>query len=114
MAEQQKPARLRSSHDIKAILNGGFRWTGSTIRVVWKKSEEHETRFAVVVSRKIGSSVVRNRLKRVMREVIRANPVLACPMDIVCLARTDRGLRYAEVTEEYRTWLSHAGAQSPG
>ena len=69
------------------------------------------TRLGVVTSKKIGSAVVRNRARRLMREAFRVHQrELAQPVDLVLVARQSiagRGL--AEVEKDFLATLRRAG-----
>lgn len=58
------------------------------------------SRIGITVSRKVGGAVVRNRIKRRLREIFRYNRVnLAPPLDLVVVARSgarDRTMRELE------------------
>lgn len=60
-------------------------------------------RVGVVTSRKVGSAVVRNRARRLLREVYRRNQhALREPMDLVIVARPAiAGMHLADVEREY-------------
>jgi ribonuclease P protein component len=75
--------------DIENILRNGKRLKGKEITIVYLPNSESHDKYAVLVGRKHGNAVSRNRLKRVLREKIRreldekAGPpyydVLFCP-----------------------------------
>ena len=69
------------------------------------------TRLGVVTSKKIGGAVVRNRARRLMREVFRAHQnELTQPVDLVLVARQSivgRGL--AGVEKDFLATMSRAG-----
>ncbi len=61
------------------------------------------SRLGIVVTRKIGNAVARNRIKRVCRECFRQNPALLPPgMELVVIARqAAENLTAAEVRAEW-------------
>ncbi len=66
--------RLHLKRDFKRIISGGIKLKGHGL-VLWCqfRKDAQPARFAVVVSRKLGPAVVRNRAKRLLREAFRLN-----------------------------------------
>lgn len=66
--------RLHLKRDFERIILGGIKLKGNGI-VLWYglRQDNKPARFAVVVSRKLGPAVVRNRAKRLLREAFRLN-----------------------------------------
>jgi ribonuclease P protein component len=70
-----KGRRLHLKNDFQEIIQGGKRIQGPCL-VLWYKpasSGEQTQRMGLVVSKKLGSAVVRNRAKRLLREAFRLN-----------------------------------------
>ncbi len=65
-------SRLHLKRDFERVIVGGNKLKGKGI-VVWYefRPDEKPARFAVVVSKKLGPAVVRNRTKRLLREAFR-------------------------------------------
>lgn len=61
--------RLKSSVRIKAILQNGRRLKGKCLSLHFAPAEK--TAFAVLVTKKVGSAVQRNKTKRWIREIYR-------------------------------------------
>ena len=55
--------------------------------VLHKPGREPHTRFGLVVSKKVGNAVVRNRVKRWLREAVRRAD-RSRPLDVVIIARS--------------------------
>jgi ribonuclease P protein component len=80
--------RIRKSREFAALYRGGYRARGAHFSLIYRFSDLPYSRLAVVVSKKVGNAVERNRVKRWTREVFRRNKdALARPTDILFLAR---------------------------
>ena len=67
-------SRLHLKRDFERVITGGHKIKGNGI-VLWYglRPDLQPARFAVVVSKKLGPAVVRNRIKRLLREAFRLN-----------------------------------------
>lgn len=68
--------RLHLKRDFEDIIRGGIKLQYNGVILWWRTgacSGARPARFAVVVSRKLGPAVVRNRAKRLLREAFRLN-----------------------------------------
>ena len=66
-----RESSLKSEAEIKRLLNTGSKISGDYFLLFWKKTEQF--RWGVLVSRKLGSAVNRNRIKRLIKEAVRLN-----------------------------------------
>lgn len=68
------------------------------------RAEQDGTRLGIVVSRKIGCAVVRNRAKRLIREAFRATRELFGPdLDVVVIVKRSTGAAaLAEIVAEWQ------------
>lgn len=75
---------LKSSRDYSRVMRAGVRTKSGPITVVRLPSNEGPARVGIVVGRKLGGAVTRNRVKRRIRAAIR-EAGLAPDMDYVIL-----------------------------
>ncbi len=76
--------------------------TDSFLVFVQPQREPGPTRMGVTASRKLGSAVVRNRVKRLVREAFRRHKLLfPSGLDVVFIAKKSAvGVEYEQVTRE--------------
>lgn len=115
-----KDERIRKSDDFTRILRGGKRVRGSALDVRWC-TDGPETgspnRIGVAVGRRLGKAVLRNRLKRRIREAYRRNKgELPCRgISMIILATPQLAERSApQVEDEMRRLLRELAASSAG
>ncbi len=72
------------------------------------------TRYGFSVSKRVGSAVTRNRVKRLFREILRTTPV-ACGWDIVIIARPGAAeADYATLKSDIERLLRRGRLLMPG
>jgi len=93
MSERLTPLeRIRRKSDFASLYRDGGRLRGRHFTLVFLKNGLGHPRLAVVASRKVGSAVVRNRVKRRFRELYRRNKaLLGEPLDLMVIARPGSG-----------------------
>jgi ribonuclease P protein component len=93
--------RLRKSEDFQEVIQKGFSVANRQFVIyTLTKKEEEPLRIGISVSKKIGNAVTRNRVKRLIREVIRQNlEQITWRGDFVVIARTPTAeMDFAEVS----------------
>src|SRR4051795_2699506 len=97
-----KEARIRRRSEFLALQRVGKRRHTAHLVVIRRPAVGRVSRLGVTVSRRVGGAVVRNRVKRVLRELFRQRRAqLMPPQDILVIAKPDAGsLTYAEAARE--------------
>ncbi|RKP51307.1 ribonuclease P protein component [Cohnella endophytica] len=92
--------RLRKREDFNKVYRYGRSFANSQFVVYWRKRSDRGTfRMGVSASSKLGGAVVRNRLRRMVKEIVRLNaPKLLDEMDLVLIVRKPAlSLHYKEM-----------------
>jgi ribonuclease P protein component len=100
--------RIRKKSDFTGLYREGSRFRGRHFNIVFRRNGLGYSRLAVVASRKVGPAVVRNRVKRRLRELFRRNKALLKePTDLIVIARPGSGnAPWDEVREAYMSSLA--------
>lgn len=100
-----KASRLSRAADFKRVKQGGKSWTGRYLVFgVLLQTETNQNRIGIVTTRKLGSAVVRNRVRRRIREIFRLHQFeLISGIWLVTIARISATT--ATFRELERDWL---------
>ncbi len=83
-----KGARLRQRREFLAVQERGRKLHTGDYVVVAIRNECGEPRLGITVSSRVGNAVIRNRVKRWVREAFRAQASEMPSMDVVVIARS--------------------------
>ena len=99
-----KGARLLRRSEFLNLSRAGKKAHTSHFVVLSKTNDKGGNRLGVTVSARVGNAVIRNRIKRLVREFFRRHSrELPSPQDIVIIARKGAGeLSLDEVARELR------------
>ncbi len=100
---------LKSERDIRRVLSKGKRKRGAVLDICYRRAEQ--VRMAILVGRRHGNAVCRNRIKRRLREVWRKErPYLSGTWEVAILPRrTARSVSVSGWDDELSDLLKSAG-----
>ena len=88
-----KSARVVRRSEYRAIQRSSLRVVTDHFIIYARKRRRKSQRVGITVSKKVGNAVVRNRVKRLVRECFRLNRQhLPSELDLVLVARKQRGI----------------------
>ena len=100
--------RLTKTGQYAHVYQKGNSWASTLLVLKAAPNELEFSRWGLSVSRRVGGAVVRNRVKRLLREILRQTPVKT-GWDIIILARLAAShVRYATLERSLRALLSRA------
>ena len=106
--------RLRHRKDFDAVFRQGRAWNDQLLVLRALPNNLDHNRFGFVTSKRLGGAVVRNRVRRRLREIVRhaeTNP----GYDIVLSAKTKApGAEFLDVKTSVLRLLDRAGIRAAG
>ncbi|MBI2188635.1 MAG: ribonuclease P protein component [Acidobacteria bacterium] len=116
MSGQALPAaeRIRRRPDFERVYSEGTRVRGRFMDVVMLPNGGTVSRLGVAATRKLGTAVVRNRAKRLAREVFRRQKV-AAGLDVVVIPRREMlHAPFASLEADYGAALDRGRRRTTG
>ena len=109
MAVLRAERYLTRKAEFALVYDNGASWSNKTLVLRAVPNGLELSRYGFTVSRRVGNAVVRNRVKRLLREILRQKTVKK-GWDMVFIARIPaaRG-NYAELEESVGSLLHRAG-----
>jgi ribonuclease P protein component len=107
-----KASRLTRTAEFALVKKDGKSWIGRHVTLgILQRAGESATRLGIITTRRIGQAVVRNRVRRRLREIFRLNQHrLISGVWIVTIARVSA--TEATFHQLERDWLRLAGRAS--
>lgn len=111
-----KELRVRRRREYLAVQQAGTRFHTGHLIVLIRSNDRPHARLGVTVSRKVGGSVVRNRIKRYLREIFRHNREwFPAAHDVVLIAKKHASKAgYSQLLDELgvarRRWRALGGS----
>lgn len=105
--------RIRRRGEFQRVFDAGRRAHGRYLTIIAAPASGPASRLGIVASRKLGGAVVRNRAKRLIRQVFRTEPGPASPSDLVVIPKASATkANAATVASDYHTTLKRLGLSS--
>ena len=101
---------ITENSDFKRLYYRGKSVVKKRLVLYYRKNKYGYNRLGITVSSKIGCAVVRNRVRRLLRENYRNLQGLSDGFDMVVVARTQiNGARFDEIGKDLRSALYESG-----
>ncbi len=99
-------SKIKSKSAISDLLKTGHRVKCPSFTIIFKKNSLNSDRLGVIVSRRTGNAVKRNKLKRISRELFRNNRLNIPPFfDVLIKPRPELDKEKSEISKEcYNKW----------
>ena len=111
----QRDLRLKRQEDFARLRQSGRAWRHPFFVLSVAPNRLTHNRYGFVTSKRLGKSVVRSRVRRLLREAVRhAHPFITPGHDLAFIARAPIvGQPYQAVEQAVQSGLQQAGLWSP-
>ncbi|MFH0931357.1 MAG: ribonuclease P protein component [Candidatus Zixiibacteriota bacterium] len=98
-----KSLRIKRKKEWEEVMRKGVRVFGQNLILLRLETQEENIKFGIGVSSGLKGAVKRNRVKRILREVIRKNKEKFFPGERVILIyrSKEKAIRYNEILTEF-------------
>jgi ribonuclease P protein component len=98
--------RIRRRGEFQRVFDAGRRAHGRYLTIIAAPASGPDSRLGIVASKKLGGAVVRNRAKRLIRQVFRTSTTPDRPSDLVIIPKQSvLQVVISELVTDYRTTL---------
>ena len=98
--------RIRRRAEFQRVFDAGRRAHGRHLTIIAAPAPGPDSRIGIVASKKLGGAVVRNRAKRLIREMFRTHPTPESASDLVIIPKASAlQVQALEVVNDYKTTL---------
>lgn len=106
-----KANKLRKNEDFQQVRKTGTSLSSAHVVVGWSQNTLEVSRFGIVAGKRVGGAVVRNKVKRRLRELIRVRiSDIRAGRDIVLIARKSiETVSFQDLGKELDKLLHRAG-----
>jgi ribonuclease P protein component len=100
---------LTKKTQYESVYNKGSSWVSNKLVIRVLPNGLDLTRYGFIVSKRVGKAVVRNRVKRLLREIVRKTP-LQPGYDVIFIARAPAAeANYSSLGKSVESLLLQAG-----
>jgi ribonuclease P protein component len=109
------PERIRKNKEFFHLYKKGKRYRGKYFNLVYLSSASSSSRMAVVVSKKVGNAVKRNKFKRWIRTLFRRNKnLLKDSHDIIVIVKKEiLDASWLTLQEDYQAAIKSISKSHP-
>jgi len=86
--------RLKKNKDFQSVLSNSKKVSCENLVAIYQENDKLTTRLGVAISKRVArQAILRNRIKRIIRESFRLNQSLLPAMDVVVIVRSGEGIK---------------------